>query len=949
MSKKKKIILSAVVVAVLFIAVAVVTASEVMGKFFYRPTEYTIEYMVNGEVYTVEKYTVNDKDITEPRVPKKEGYDGKWESYSLDNKNLVVNAVYTPTPYKLTFTTGQGVVQEFTVDCENKAFIEPAVPEFLDFEGEWEEYSLDNLSSDIVVRALYTSRGATDGILYELYGDEYKVVGYEGISAEVYIPEYYRSKKVVGIVSNAFLDKSIIKVTLPRTVSEIQNGAFSGCSKLVEVCNNTQLDIIKGNPNYGGVALNALSVISTVEGKTNITYQSDFTFIKDGATLYLIDYPKDKTEIVLPTIGNSYSIYQDVFKGSDIKSVKFSSNVVSIKENAFENCKKLETVDFGDATSLTSIGNYAFANCPKISFVYFNGGLTQIGNYAFSNCYNLAKISIPSSFNDIGSLAQTAFYGCSNLVEAENASSLDISSALPSSVLHIYAKGGLSYISISTDGFVYYDDGIGTRLLVSNIYGDDTAIVLSLPSDSYYVLKSNALIGYTNVSELVVPSNVTLEKASLGGFDSLKHLSVYSLNNVLSEYFNGVAPVTLEKVTVSGGSICNSAFASNSSLKTVELKEGVLSIPTSAFSNCSSLTGVSIPQGLASIGDESFTNCVSLNSIVIPSSVKTIGNNAFYGCSKLTGVTFLANSTLFSIGAYAFDQSGIESFNLPATVTSIGMSCFAHCNSLKSFTFNENTTITAIAEYTFYSSGLESIEIPSSVTTINQQAFRFCSSLKELTFKGESNLERISLMAFDECSVLSNVKFPDSLKYIDASSFQNCSNAVVTVNGIKYVDNWAIGYDSTSYMTSLSFRTNTIGVAEQAFKNNIKIKEVVLNKEMKYIGEYAFYQCSYLTKVRGENSVEEIRSRAFYYCTRLTSFTLSKNVKVEDRGFYYTSNFVVYFMGSEIEWSNVTLEGSNLALTSGTKKYYSENLPALSPLSNYWRFVDGVETTWNEQ
>ncbi|MGN0818828.1 MAG: leucine-rich repeat protein [Christensenellaceae bacterium] len=948
MSKKKKIILSAVCVAVLFIAVVVVTGSEVIGKFIYRPTEYTIEYMVNGEVYTVEKYTVNDKNITEPRVPYKNGYDGKWEAYSLDNKNLVVNAIYTPTPYRLTFATGQGVVLEFTVDCENKAFVEPAVPEFLDFVGEWEEYSLDNLSSDIVVRALYTSKGATDGILYELAGDEYKVVGYEGDSEEVFIPEYYRSKKVASIASSAFVNKPIIKVTLPSTLKSVEDGAFSGCGRLVEVCNNSELNVVKGSPLYGEVALNALSVISTVEGKTNITYDSGFAFVSDGSKLYLVDYPKNKTDLVLPSIGSRYVVHKNVFKNSDITAVKFSSDVISIAENAFENCSKLETVDFSDATNLNSIGHSAFSNCDRISFLYFNGGLTEISDFAFYSCYNLAKISIPSSFTNLGKFSSTAFSDCTNLVEVENGSTLNLSSVLPASVLHIYNKGEASYISTSSDGFVFYTSPY-EKLLVSNVYGDGTATTLTLPTGSDYVLKSNALIGYNGVSELTVPSNVTLESGCLNGFDNLQYLNAYAFDCSLTQLFDGsFVPDTLEKVVISGG-MCESAFTDCRSLKTVQLKEGVLSIPYAAFAGCVNLTGVTIPQSVVSVGDYAFNNCTSLSSVIIPSSVKSIGNYAFSGCNNLSNVNLLSNSNLLSIGDYAFENCLIESFEIPSGVTKLGSGAFRKCSSLKALSFSSDSQITELSAYLLSGSGITGINIPSSVTAISNQAFENCNELTTVTFDSDSQLKSIGVSAFRYCANLVLIDLPESLTALDTTSFDGCDNVTTKLNGVVYVDNWAIGYDSQSTFTVLNFKSDTVGVATKAFYQNYFITDVVLNKDMKYICEYAFYGCTRLKRVSGENNLQEIRSRAFYSCSKLTSFTLNQNTRVFDKAFYYVSGFTVYFMGDASQWSSVVIEGSNLALTSGTKKYYSENLPTESPLSDYWRFVNGIETTWNER
>lgn len=96
-----------------------------------------------------------------------------------------------------------------------------------------------------------------------------------------------------------------------------------------------------------------------------------------------------------------------------------------------------------------------------------------------------------------------------------------------------------------------------------------------------------------------------------------------------------------------------------SSLKEVELLEGVTSIGGDAFGGCSSLTNIVIPEGVTSIGDDAFSRCSSLTNIIIPEGVTSIGTWAFRDCSSLTNIF------------------------IPEGVTSIGYNVFYNCYSLK--------------------------------------------------------------------------------------------------------------------------------------------------------------------------------------------------------------------------------------------------------------------------
>ena len=99
------------------------------------------------------EYTVEDMKITEPEVPEKRGYTGEWEEYVLQGGDMVVEAVYTPVIYSLTFVAEGEVVAVVYYTTETEAVEEPAVPSKDGVAGQWEKYELD--FSDTVVYAEY--------------------------------------------------------------------------------------------------------------------------------------------------------------------------------------------------------------------------------------------------------------------------------------------------------------------------------------------------------------------------------------------------------------------------------------------------------------------------------------------------------------------------------------------------------------------------------------------------------------------------------------------------------------------------------------------------------------------------------------------------------------------------------------------------------------------------
>ena len=78
-----------------------------------------------------------------------------------------------------------------------------------------------------------------------------------------------------------------------------------------------------------------------------------------------------------------------------------------------------------------------------------------------------------------------------------------------------------------------------------------------------------------------------------------------------------------------------------------------------------------------------------------------------------------------------------------------------------------------IGKGSFWESGIERIVIPRGVEEIPFGAFELCKSLKEVIFETESILKKIDDYAFENCTSLGNIQFPDGLEIIENSCFRN--------------------------------------------------------------------------------------------------------------------------------------------------------------------------------
>jgi uncharacterized repeat protein (TIGR02543 family) len=131
-----------------------VVESDITVKAAWTIIEYTVTFKNGDEVIGTATYTVENKQISEPAVPAKENYTGAWESYELTTGDVVVNVQYTPIEYTVTFKADGKVVATETYTVEDKDITVPAVPEKEGYTGVWESYELT--TGDVVVNAQYT-------------------------------------------------------------------------------------------------------------------------------------------------------------------------------------------------------------------------------------------------------------------------------------------------------------------------------------------------------------------------------------------------------------------------------------------------------------------------------------------------------------------------------------------------------------------------------------------------------------------------------------------------------------------------------------------------------------------------------------------------------------------------------------------------------------------------
>ena len=127
----------------------------------------------------------------------------------------------------------------------------------------------------------------------------------------------------------------------------------------------------------------------------------------------------------------------------------------------------------------------------------------------------------------------------------------------------------------------------------------------------------------------------------------------------------------------------------------------------------------------------------------------------------------------------------------------------------------------------------------------------------------------IGSYAFYDCSNITDINIPSSVKYIENLSFAGCNN--LSSVHIENLSAWCDIYFEYN-------NSNPLYNAHHLFINEKEVTELVVPNDVKTIRSYAFEGLTNLTSVTIPNSVTSIGQYAFAYCTGLTSVTIPSRV-----------------------------------------------------------------------
>ncbi len=283
-------------------------------------------------------------------------------------------------------------------------------------------------------------------------------------------------------------------------------------------------------------------------------------------------------------------------------------------------------------TTLTSIslgqeaiGSQAFQNCKALTSIDFGNNLKTINSSAFFNCSEITEIRIPSS---VEAIEQNAFAGCSNVERFEFETSASIT-IINKGVVPIAKITSLtipaSIEKIVDEAFINYHGLVNV---------DENNLFYSAQDGVLYNKDKTTLIAATGIQgSLVLPETVKIIGAKAfynnTGLTSITFPNSLEIIETDAFYRGDVTESTLSEIIID---------PQLSNLHTIERR---------GLSTCKKLTKLIIPKNVTAFGDNALAYNTSLSEIhCFIENPATITSYVFEGVSKTNCTLIVPKGTV---------------------------------------------------------------------------------------------------------------------------------------------------------------------------------------------------------------------------------------------------------------------------------------------------------------
>lgn len=702
-----------------------------------------------------------------------------------------------------------------------------------------------------------------------------KVTGDSFVSARAFefcknLTEIVLAEGIRSIGESAFANSGLVRMTIPKSVTSMGQGAFSECNSLQYLklpysgtgsfvqnsSSNNFFDLFGNGTPLSLAELEIYGVEEVDLSKISRFDQSSFAIVRLCAQI---------TKIIYPSY-NQWLIPELYFEGTlaDWASIQFENDDnMPIAEKLYIDGKLVQG-DLIIPDGVSSISEKAFFGMTEITSLTIPQSVKSIGYGAFGGCSGIQNIY----FNAENCAAEYCFGGGSVGIYGQ----VVIGSRVKSLCDNLFM--GITVTSVS-----FEQGSVCESIGAYNFYGA-VFETLSLP-ENLNEIGAYAFSDCMNLTDIVVPEGVTM----------IGERAFFSCGSLRSVYIPATAQV--------GTDILYACY----SLQTVQIPADVLE--QNSFYD-EGVTELRIVRGDVVQSSLMFS---SLKKLSVLKDVAYIDFSAFNFASQLTEIYFDARDYVCSNGFYGSSQYSVT---VGPNVTHISDGMFGG-DGLISVAFEEGSICTDIGTMAFASENLESIELPESIQTIGMQAFGSYGRVTDIYYKGDvkgwsellchenfhgydisynlyiqgeladelvipETVTNIENFAFSGIISLTSVEFLSSDIQIGQNAFAGCASLRLVCGGVASVGNYA--FDNCTALEEVKLSSEELLAVEGfAFRGCTALESLFLPQSVQVIGERAFEGCSSLLALDLPESLVEIGTYAFSNCLNVRSLTIHEKVE----------------------------------------------------------------------
>ncbi|MBO5916894.1 MAG: leucine-rich repeat domain-containing protein, partial [Bacteroidales bacterium] len=613
-----------------------------------------------------------------------------------------------------------------------------------------------------------------------------------------------------------FLHLPIEEVTIPGTVTTIENNVFEDCTKLKHLTFEPSTNGSALTMGYDDDGDHDGPFIDCPLESVNLNRDINYTFgTPDTDTEGLFGSKPTLTSVVLGE--QVKSLTNNMFADAAITEIVIPGSVNTMGNDVFHQCTSLTKVTFepsedgspltmgydtdGEDENLFQDNNALTTLVLDREIIQTQTGVDTNSEGLFGGMSTLASITLGEQ---VKTLTPYMFAGSS--IEAF---------VIPGNVTSIANNVFDACSNLKTITFEPSEEG--TTLAIgysggSSLFASTPLEIVMLDRELNYLFPSDDL---NDAAEGLFGNKSTLTSVTLG--DNVKTLSPYMFAK------SGITTLNLNKVET----IADNALA-NLALTSLTIPGNVMTIGNSVFANCDKLASVTFEPNSdgkelsisSNAGFGPFYHCplttLNLNRELKYSIPGVDGSGLFGAKTELTKVTL--GDQVKTLSPHMFAGSGITSLDLNKV---------------------ETIQTRALARL-----AMTSLTIPGNVMTIENNVFEGCKSLAELVFLPHSEGEALKLGFYDNATD-------------DDGPFYDCPLTTVKLNR---------ELDYTFPLSDLN------DPDEGVFGNKTNLVSLTLGEQLKTLSPYMFSGLP-ITELSISASVTEIKDYAFYNCKKLANLT----------------------------------------------------------------------------